>query len=105
MSDSPPSTAWPAICGVLAVICCLSIAAIAFLFKQAVEANTWKRRWNDDTKFFADEVKVVAQRIADEASARAKAEAQVAVLQAQVDDLKRQLAAEPILATPPKNSP
>jgi hypothetical protein len=56
------------------------LLALAFMFVQMTLYATrenWKRRWNDDTKFFAEEVKAAQQKIADESFAKVKAEALV----------------------------
>jgi uncharacterized coiled-coil protein SlyX len=67
------------------------LLALAFMFVQMTLYATrenWKRRWNDDTKFFAEEVKTYAQKISEESYARVKAEAANSSLSAQVVDLQ-----------------
>ena len=95
MNDSPQLTAWPAICGVLAVLCCGSVVCIVMLYKLVVENQNWKRRWNDDTQFFANEVKVAAQKIADESYARVQAERRATELLEQFENLKAQYGPPP----------
>jgi chromosome segregation ATPase len=53
------------------------LLALAFMFVQMTLYATrenWKRRWNDDTKFFAEEVKTYAQKVSEESYGRVKAE-------------------------------
>lgn len=67
------------------------LLALAFMFVQMTLYATrenWKRRWNDDTKFFAEEVKVAAQKIADESYAKIQAQALVSSQGAQISDLQ-----------------
>lgn len=67
------------------------LLALAFMFVQMTLYATrenWKRRWNDDTKFFAEEVKVAAQKIADESYAKVQAQALVTSQGAQIGDLQ-----------------
>jgi vacuolar-type H+-ATPase subunit I/STV1 len=67
------------------------LLALAFMFVQMTLYATrenWKRRWNDDTKFFAEEVKTYAQKISEESYARVKAEAANTSLSSQVVDLQ-----------------
>jgi septal ring factor EnvC (AmiA/AmiB activator) len=67
------------------------LLALAFMFVQMTLYATrenWKRRWNDDTKFFAEEVKVAAQKIADESYAKVQAQALVSNQGAQISDLQ-----------------
>ncbi len=67
------------------------LLALAFMFVQmtlyATKEN-WKRRWNDDTKFLADEVKVSAQKIADESYAKVQAQTLVSSQGSQISDLQ-----------------
>jgi hypothetical protein len=65
------------------------LLALAFMFVQMTLYATrenWKRRWNDDTKFFAEEVKAAAQKIADESYGRVKAENLAASQAGQITD-------------------
>lgn len=67
------------------------LLALAFMFVQMTLYATrenWKRRWNDDTKFFAEEVKVAAQKIADESYAKVQAQALVSSQGSQISDLQ-----------------
>jgi septal ring factor EnvC (AmiA/AmiB activator) len=67
------------------------LLALAFMFVQMTLYATrenWKRRWNDDTKFFAEEVKVAAQKIADESYAKVQAQALVSSQGSQITDLQ-----------------
>ena len=67
------------------------LLALAFMFVQMTLYATrenWKRRWNDDTKFFAEEVKVAAQKIADESYAKVQAQALVSSQGAQISELQ-----------------
>lgn len=67
------------------------LLALAFMFVQMTLYATrenWKRRWNDDTKFFAEEVKVAAQKIADESYAKVQAQALVSSQGAQIAELQ-----------------
>ncbi|MBA3700824.1 MAG: hypothetical protein H0W78_18400 [Planctomycetes bacterium] len=67
------------------------LLALAFMFVQMTLYATrenWKRRWNDDTKFFAEEVKVAAQKIADESYAKVQAQALVSSQGGQIADLQ-----------------
>ncbi len=67
------------------------LLALAFMFVQMTLYATrenWKRRWNDDTKFFAEEVKVAAQKIADESYAKIQAQALVSSQGGQITDLQ-----------------
>jgi len=67
------------------------LLALAFMFVQMTLYATrenWKRRWNDDTKFFAEEVKVAAQKIADESYAKIQAQALVSSQGSQISDLQ-----------------
>jgi septal ring factor EnvC (AmiA/AmiB activator) len=70
------------------------LLALAFMFVQMTLYATrenWKRRWNDDTKFFAEEVKVAAQKIADESYAKVQAQALVSSQGSQISDLQANL--------------
>lgn len=70
------------------------LLALAFMFVQMTLYATrenWKRRWNDDTKFFAEEVKVAAQKIADESYAKVQAQALVSSQGSQISDLQAAL--------------
>lgn len=63
------------------------LLALAFMFVQMTLYATrenWKRRWHDDTKFFVDEVKVAAQKIAEESYAKVQAQALVSSQGAQI---------------------
>ncbi len=65
------------------------LLALAFMFVQMTLYATrenWKRRWNDDTKQFAEELKLAAQKIADESNAKVRAENFVATLNTQITD-------------------
>ena len=67
------------------------LLALAFMFVQMTLYATrenWKRRWNEDTKFFAEEVKVAAQKIADESYAKVQAQALVSSQGSQIADLQ-----------------
>jgi chromosome segregation ATPase len=67
------------------------LLALAFMFVQMTLYATrenWKRRWNDDTKFFAEEVKVAAQKIADESYAKVQAQSLVSSQGSQISDLQ-----------------
>ncbi len=67
------------------------LLALAFMFVQMTLYATrenWKRRWNDDTKFFAEEVKVAAQKIADESYAKIQAQSLVSSQGSQISDLQ-----------------
>ena len=85
MSESS-SSAWPILCGVIAV---LGIGAAAALFMQN---QAMQSRWQSEAEMLSQEMNAVAQKMADESYARNKAEAQISVLKAQIDDLMRQLA-------------
>src|SRR5258708_35163377 len=65
------------------------LLALAFMFVQMTLYATrenWKRRCNDDTKQFAEELKLAAQKIADESNAKVRAENFVATLNTQITD-------------------
>lgn len=67
------------------------LLALAFMFVQMTLYATrenWKRRWDADTKFFAEEVKVAAQKIADESYAKVQAQALVSSQGSQINDLQ-----------------
>lgn len=67
------------------------LLALAFMFVQMTLYATrenWKRRWDGDTKFFAEEVKVAAQKIADESYAKVQAQALVSSQGSQISDLQ-----------------
>lgn len=67
------------------------LLALAFMFVQMTLYATrenWKRRWDGDTKFFAEEVKVAAQKIADESYAKVQAQTLVTSQGAQIGDLQ-----------------
>jgi TolA-binding protein len=83
MSDQS-SSAWPVICGVLAIV-----AAIASVI--AIQGLVWKRRWQADNEMMSQELRAAAQKLGDEAYARVKAESQIAALQTKIEDLRKQL--------------
>jgi hypothetical protein len=65
------------------------LLALAFMFVQMTLYATrenWKRRWNDDTKFFAEEVKSYAQKVSEESYGRVKAESLATSQAAQIVD-------------------
>ncbi len=65
------------------------LLALAFMFVQMTLYATrenWKRRWNDDTKFFAEEVKSYAQKVSEESYGRVKAENLATSQSAQIVD-------------------
>jgi chromosome segregation ATPase len=53
------------------------LLALAFMFVQMTLYATrenWKRRWNDDTKALAEDIKSYAQKVAEESYGKVKAE-------------------------------
>jgi uncharacterized membrane protein len=67
------------------------LLALAFMFVEMTLYATrenWKRRWNEDTTELASQLKLAAQKIADESNAHVRAEVQIVTLQAQVSDLQ-----------------
>lgn len=65
------------------------LLALAFVFVQMTLYATrenWKRRWNDDTRMHADEIKLLTQKVADESYGRVKFENQVSSQAAQITD-------------------
>jgi len=65
------------------------LLALAFMFVQMTLYATrenWKRRWNEDTKSFAEEIKNAGSKIAEESFARVRAENQVTSQAAQITD-------------------
>lgn len=95
MSDQQTS-AWPIICGVLALFTAISwafaIGQHLQLQKILTGEENMRRRWQVETEGLAEEMKQATQKISDESYARVKAEAQVAALQAQIADLTKQQA-------------
>lgn len=70
------------------------LLALAFVFVQMTLYATrenWKRRWNDDTKAHADEIKLLTQKVADESYGRVKFENQVSSQAAQITDQQSQI--------------
>ena len=67
------------------------LLALAFMFVEMTLYATrenWKRRWNEDTKELAEQLKLSAQKIADESNQHVRAEVQIVTLQTQVSDLQ-----------------
>ena len=65
--------------------------ALAFTFVQMTLYATrenWKRRWNEETKFLADEVKAAGQKIAEESYAKIVSQGLATTLSAQIADLQ-----------------
>ncbi len=65
--------------------------ALAFTFVQMTLYATrenWKRRWNEETKFLADEVKAAGQKIAEESYAKIVSQGLATTLSAQITDLQ-----------------
>lgn len=66
------------------------LLALAFMFVQMTLYATrenWKRRWNEETTFFALENKVLAQKAADESYAKIVSQALVTSQSSQMTDL------------------
>lgn len=65
--------------------------ALAFTFVQMTLYATrenWKRRWNEETKFLAAEVKAASQKIADESYAKIVSQGIATTLASQITDLQ-----------------
>jgi hypothetical protein len=66
------------------------LLALAFMFVQMTLYATrenWKRRWNEETTFFALENKALAQKVADESYAKIVSQALVTSQASQMTDL------------------
>lgn len=73
------------------------VMTVAFLFVQMTVFATrenWKRRWNEETKNFTAEVKVLGQQAANESANRVKAENQLANREAVIVDLQAKIREE-----------
>jgi len=67
------------------------LLALAFMFVEMTLYATrenWKRRWNEDTKALSEELKLSAQKIADESNAHVRAEVAITGYNTQIQDLQ-----------------
>lgn len=101
------SSAWPIICGTLAMIIVGLGFYTTFLYRQNLMNANWQRRWNDDTKALADEIRVLTQKVAEDSYGRVKFESQeIIALKARIADLTIELAElHRRTATPPTPAP
>jgi peptidoglycan hydrolase CwlO-like protein len=70
------------------------VMTVAFMFIQMTLFATrenWKRRWNEETRNFATEVKSLSSNLANESAQRVKSENQVVLLQGDITNLQAKL--------------
>ncbi len=74
-----------------------SLALVALVLSSCMtpDAENWKRRWDVDTRAFADELKMAAQKIVDLSAENAKLEKENTALKNEIMELRKAAGSAP----------
>jgi hypothetical protein len=91
LSSQESSGSMPIMMMFLGIMFLVIVLLGILVLKYATEENNWKRRWHDESKALSEEVKALAQKVADETNAKVVEQNRVSALEAKLAEVEDHL--------------